>query len=84
MIESTPKQTAKPKTYAIKIRAMGARNAVEGFFIADGVKIKPQDVCTVPVEVAQMFDGSDYVEQTKLEANCSLEWDGDKWVLLRE
>jgi hypothetical protein len=84
MQESTPKQTAKPKAYALKIRAMGARHAVEGFFIADGVKIKPEDVCTVPAEIAEMFEGSDYVEQTKLEANCSLECDGGKWVLLRE
>jgi hypothetical protein len=80
MTESTPAS----KTRTVKIKSMGGKFSTGGFFVADGVKIGPEDVCTVPADAAKAFDGSEYVEFTNKTANCSLEKEGAKWVLLRE
>lgn len=79
MTESTP-----AKTRTVKIKSMGGKFATGGFFVADGVKIGPEDICSVPAELTKGFSDSEYVEFTNKSANCSLERNGNKWELLRE
>lgn len=69
------KRGRKPKTTAnLRIRSMNGRNATGGVNVAPGIlgKIKPGDVCEVPIEVAGLFDGSEFAEVTKEAANCRL------------
>jgi hypothetical protein len=73
MTESTPAS----KTRTVKIKSMGGKFSTGGFFV-------PEAVGTVPADAAKAFDGSEYVEFTNKTANCSLEKEGAKWVLLRE
>lgn len=78
MIESTQ------KTRKLKIKSMGGNFATGGFFVASGAKILPNDICTVPEDVAKAAEDSDLVELTTKTANCKLIANGSKWVIERD
>lgn len=58
----------------VKIKSMNGRYASEGVNIAAGraAKMKIDDVCKVPVSIADALAGCDLIERTNTTANCEL------------
>lgn len=65
-------ESTQVKMRTVKIKSMGGKFATGGFFVADGVKISPEDICSLPADLAKVLEDSDYVEFTNKTPNCSV------------
>lgn len=65
---------AKPKTTNVRIKSMGGKFATTGVNITAGKggKLGVDDVCVVPISVADSLDKCDLIERTNTKANCKL------------
>lgn len=77
-------ESTQAKTRTVKIKSMGGKFATGGFFVADGVKIGPEDICALPADLAKALEDSDYVEFTNESPNCSVVRDGKTLELVRD
>lgn len=74
-------ESTQAKNRTVKIKSMGGRFATGGFFVAPGAKIGPEDVCSIPADVAKAIENSDYIEFTNKTPNCRLVSNGVKLVI---